>query len=160
MPYIYNIAKWIQYHVTGVILYYLKLLQAHAGSLWSWGFNRRKIFVGSLYTAFTSQETFSKLKIMCGMIIVKVFFLDRVFEEGIYFVSRGDVFVILWMCVFMISPNMFFEVSVFTQKWFDEMKLCPTEFLTWKKSHLSNLKKLRWLFSVYHGVTRRGRSRW
>ena len=49
----------------------------------------------SLYTAFTSQETFSQLKIIHGMSIDKVFFLDRVFEEGIYYVCRGDVFVIL-----------------------------------------------------------------
>ena len=48
-----------------------------------------------LSAAFTSQETFSKLKIIRGMIIVNVFFLDRVFEEVIYYVCRGDFFLML-----------------------------------------------------------------
>ena len=53
--------------------------------------HRKKILVVSVYTAFTPQETFSKLRIIQGMSIVKVFFLERVFEEGIYNVSRGNV---------------------------------------------------------------------
>ena len=56
-------------------------------------FYRRKILVGSVYTAFTSQETFSKLWIIRGMskVKVKVICLERVFEEGIYYVRLHDV---------------------------------------------------------------------
>ena len=56
-------------------------------------FHRRKILVGSVYTAFTSQETFSKLWIIRGMSIVevKVICIERVFEEGIYYVRLHDV---------------------------------------------------------------------
>ena len=63
-------------------------------------FHRRKILVGSVYTAFTSQETFSKLWIIRGMskVKVKVICLERVFEEGIYYVCRGDVFVVSCRC--------------------------------------------------------------
>ena len=53
-----------------------------------------KILVRSLYTAFNSQETLSTLWIIREMSIGKVFFLEKVFEEGIYYVCRGDVFVI------------------------------------------------------------------
>ena len=60
--------------------------------------------------AFTSQETLSKLCIIRGMSKVKVFFLERVFEEGIYYVCVGDVF--------MVTLNERFNVSVLTLKCF------------------------------------------
>ena len=81
-------------------------------------FQRRKILVRSLYTAFNSQETFSTLWIIWGMSIVKVFFLERVFEEGIYYVCRGDVFVVtLNVCLHEVTKYVF-KVAVFKLKWF------------------------------------------
>ena len=81
-------------------------------------FHRRKILVGSVYTAFTSQETFSKLWIIRGMSIVKVFFLERVFEEGIYYVCRGDIFVVTLNVRLHDVTKHVFKVAVFTLKWF------------------------------------------
>ena len=81
-------------------------------------FQRRKILVRSLYTAFNSQETFSTLWIIRGMSIVKVFFLERVFEEGIYYVCRVDVFVVtLNVRLHDVTKRGFLSCSIHTE-WF------------------------------------------
>ena len=79
--------------------------------------HRRKILVVSVYAAFTSQETLSKLWIIRGMSIVKVFFLERVIEEGIYYVCRRDVFVVTLNVRLHDVTRDGFNVAVFTLKW-------------------------------------------
>ena len=81
-------------------------------------FHRRKILVSSVFTASTSQETFSKHWIIRGMSIVKVFFLDKVFEEGIYYVCRGEVFVVALNVSLHDVTKQVFKVAVFKLKWF------------------------------------------
>ena len=81
-------------------------------------FHRRKILVGSVYTAFTSQETFSKLWIIWGISTVKVFFLEMVFEEGIYNMSKGDVFVVSFNVRCQDVTKHVLNVAEFTLKWF------------------------------------------
>ena len=50
------------------------------------------------------------------MSIVKVFFLKRVFEEGIYYVCRGDVFVVTLNVRFHDATKNVFKFAVFTLK--------------------------------------------
>ena len=52
------------------------------------------------------------------MSIVKVFFLERVIEEGIYYVRRGDVIVVTLNVRLHDVPTHVFKRAVFTLKWF------------------------------------------
>ena len=49
---------------------------------------------------------------------VIVFFLDRLFEEGIYYVCRGDVFVVTLNVGLPDVTKHVFKVPVFRLKWF------------------------------------------
>ena len=70
--------------------------------------SQKKKHVGSVYTAFTSQKTFSQLLIIRGMSIVSLF-LERVFTEGIYYVCRGYVFLVtLNMHLYDVTKHVFF----------------------------------------------------
>ena len=53
-----------------------------------------------------------------GMSIVIVFFLERVFEEGIYYVCRGYVFVVTLNVRLHDVIRHVFKVTVFTPNWF------------------------------------------
>ena len=80
--------------------------------------SQKKNACRSVYTAFTSQETFSKLLFIWGIwSIVIVFFLERLFEEGIYYVCRGDVFVVTLNVRLHDVTRDGFNVAVFTLKW-------------------------------------------
>ena len=81
------------------------------------------------------------------------FFLERVYEEGIYNVKKGNVF-------FLVSLNVrchdvtkhVLKVAVFTLKWFVGYTHMMSYFaFIIDKVTMIKPKKLTWLFSAYHG---------
>ena len=69
-------------------------------------FHRRKILFGSVYTAFTSPETLSKLEMKWGMSIVKVYFLRGYLKKEYIMCVEGMFFMVtLNICLHNVTKH-------------------------------------------------------